>query len=100
MPSPTPFGPMTLRLIEVLDAFAASLRHLGEIRWADWVMESARLLRCNDYTGIEHFLSAHGGMGSINDIHLPRDEEGQVFESLGLLAWSLAKAIQRDHESG
>ena len=45
--------------------------------WADWLTRDAARIRRLDFYGVEHLLSAFGGMGSLNDIGLaepsPRD---------------------------
>lgn len=37
-------------------------------RWARWLADDARRIAGSDASGIEHFLSAFGGMGHLNDI--------------------------------
>ena len=67
----------------------------------------ARLINSN-YSGIEHFLAAYGGIGSLNDVVLGQSckhgvfqwEPGHValnetFAALREHAWQLADAIKR-----
>lgn len=56
---------------------AESLQHASEFllkhgvpSWAAWLAKDARLVRNGDYYGVEHLLSAFGGMGSLNDLVL------------------------------
>ena len=63
-------GPDTVRLVELLDEAAALLRSCGDAHWASWLEKDGKYLRAGDFRGIEHFLGAFGGMGSINDLIL------------------------------
>jgi hypothetical protein len=56
------------RLAGLVEKWAALLRkYHGENHWVKWLEGDARLLRISDFRGVEHLLSAFGGMGSIND---------------------------------
>jgi len=46
------------------------LSSVGEERWANWLSVDEQRIRRLDFYGIEHLLSAFGGMGSINDLVL------------------------------
>lgn len=62
------------QLVVVLESISTTLTAFGEKHWADWVAEDARRLRHGDLSGAAHFLSAFGGMGSINDLYIcPRN---------------------------
>jgi len=64
----------TQLLIETLDGLVPTLRHQGEEHWAAWLESDRDLLRRGDYEGARHFMSAFGGMGSLNDqLFLPPD---------------------------
>lgn len=70
------------RLAELIEAAEALLSSHGERKWSGWLARDARLIRSLDVQGVEHFLSAFGGMGSINDLvlhpmngHLIRESE-------------------------
>jgi hypothetical protein len=63
-------GPKTTELVTLLEAVASLLRSCGEEHWASWLEKDAVLLSASDFGGIEHFLGAFGGMGSINDLVL------------------------------
>ena len=67
----------------------------------------ARLLD-SDFSGIDYLLSAHGGVGSLNDVVLGLSNEGgasgwkpghvelnEKFAALRNRAWELADAIKR-----
>lgn len=58
------------RLAELLEAAQALLSSHGETRWSAWLAQDAKRVRDLDLYGIEHFLSAFGTMGSINDLVL------------------------------
>lgn len=53
----------------IQEASALLLTH-GEKSWGDWLRIDARRVRSLDFYGVEHMLSAFGGMGSINDLVL------------------------------
>ncbi len=68
-------------------------------------------LKDSDYSGLEYFLSAFGGMGSFNDIILGQSfqdgvfawkpgykELNEHFEKLLSKAWELATNIKRGYE--
>ena len=74
-------GPEVRKLISVLDAAASLLRSCGENHWADWLENDAALLRAGNVEGgIQHFLGAFGGMGSINDVVLTPISGQQIAE--------------------
>jgi hypothetical protein len=50
-----------------VDTAARLLRDSGPEHWATWLEKDARLIRQKDLYGVEHVLSAYGGMGSLND---------------------------------
>jgi hypothetical protein len=53
-------------LAQMLDQAEALLRSYGQVRWAEWLTKDERLIRSLDGYGLEHLLSAYGGMGSLN----------------------------------
>jgi hypothetical protein len=57
-------------LSQLLDEASDLLSLHGLTRWAEWLSKDARLISASDFFGIEHLLSAFGGMGSINDVVL------------------------------
>lgn len=84
-----------LQLGEALDHIGSALASCGQAHWAGWLHGDAERLRCGDLSGISHFLSAFGGMGSLNDISLPFDSsiQGDISE-----AYDLAKTLERQFE--
>jgi hypothetical protein len=70
--------------------------------WADWVETDSERVRGGDFCGVEHFLSAFGGMGSLNDLRFdaPLNEGSSSgsadFDRLKERAWGLAKAAARN----
>ena len=98
-------GPNTDKLIEVLDELVLLLRDLDHHHWSQWMAESARRLRRDDFSGITHLRSAYGGMGSFDDIlpllaDSPGQAEAERARALRAAAWDLAEAIRRDVRSG
>lgn len=56
------------QLINLLEDAVQLLQSHGINHWADWLSEDITDLKKNDLRGIEHLLSAYGGMGSLNDV--------------------------------
>jgi hypothetical protein len=88
-----------------LDEAEVLLRSHEQTQWADWLCKDARLIRGLDFHGIEHLLSAYGGMGSINDIVLQRSnqsglyvatEENKRFDTLRAEIYSAAKKLKSE----
>ena len=46
------------------------LARYGEVHWAEWIRKDAAAIERGDRRGVVHFLSAFGGMGSLNDVML------------------------------
>jgi len=67
------------------------LRSLNEAPWAEWVEQERQRIEIGDAYGIEHFLAAFGGMGSLNDLNV----DGRTREMISRCC-SLAREIQRD----
>lgn len=57
-------------LIAALDEIVELLRKHEVTGWADWLAKDAQLLRDTDFSGVEHLMSAFGGMGSLWDFGL------------------------------
>lgn len=95
-------------LADAMDAVVAFLR--ARVRepgdrmafWANWVYTDSDRVRRGDHYGIEHFLSAFGGMGSINDLLFDAPSNADSwsgsaeFDRLKERAWELANAAARD----
>jgi hypothetical protein len=57
-------------LASMLDEVVALLRAAGLASWAEWFERDADRIRSRDSSGVEHLLTAYGGMGSFNDVVL------------------------------
>ena len=101
----------TADLLLTLDTLATLLRRYKVAHWADWISGDAQRIRFGDSTGIEHLLSAYGGMGSLNDLvicvengHPIADEDvsavNEAFLSLKTRAYELAQQVRRTRPSG
>jgi hypothetical protein len=55
-------------LARITQEVADLLMSVGERHWGQWLENDAELIRSSDFRGVEHVLSAFGGMGSINDL--------------------------------
>jgi hypothetical protein len=60
--------PDVARLAAAMDELAEFLRGQRQARWAGWVATDAATIRRGDARGLIHFLSAFGGMGSLDDL--------------------------------
>lgn len=58
---------MTTELVSILEECARQLRAANAPHWAAWLEKDARELREGDFHGIEHFLGAFGGAGSLTE---------------------------------
>jgi hypothetical protein len=59
-------------LESLLDETIALLKQHGEDHWAGWLRISRQRLAAGDAYGLDHLLSAFGGMGSFNDLVVMR----------------------------
>lgn len=55
-------------LAERIDAASRLMCSCGELHWGVWLARDAAAIRNLDLRGVEHFLAAFGGMGSITDL--------------------------------
>jgi hypothetical protein len=69
----------------------AQLRSIKDAHWAEWVEQERRRIEIGDAHGIEHFIAAFGGMGSLNDVNV----DGRTRETISR-CYNLAREIQRD----
>jgi hypothetical protein len=60
--------PEIQELVELLNATKLLLAKYGETQWSEWLAKDSLLIKNLDLHGVEHLLSAYGGMGSINDL--------------------------------
>ena len=96
--------PKTQALLEALDELVTIFESHGEQHWSQWIRGDAAELRRGNLEGVRHFLSAFGGMGSLNDRYLcpengdriTKAEVATVAARLSELrseAWSLAREV-------
>ena len=94
-------------LASMLDETAELLRESGFVGWAAWFEIDAKRIRSLDFFGIEHLLTAFGGMGSFNDVVLhSRNEDGspghalhaenEKLDSLRTSIYNLANKLARE----
>ena len=97
-------GSKTQELLETLDNLATLLESHGDQHWSKWIRDDASNIRAGDLYGVRHFLTAFGGMGSLNDRFLCKQNGDKITEeetpsvnarlSQGITkAWGLAQAI-------
>src|ERR1700692_4794798 len=73
--------PRIQQLLKLLDDISAQLSGYGETHWSGWIAGDASRLRRGDLYGITHFLSAFGGMGSLNDLIICRQNGHRITEA-------------------
>lgn len=94
-------------LTKLLEEASELLRMFEQEAWANWLSLDAARIRNSDFYGVEHLLSAFGGMGSLNDvvfvdklkvgqvIHMPV-AENERFASLRSRIYDLAAKLRRE----
>ncbi len=98
--------PDVIRLADALDDLASFLVAHAEPTWGEWIAKDASSVRRGDGYGVTHFLSAFGGMGSLNDVafhpmngnaaSIPEAEElNRQLRNLVSKAWTQADALRR-----
>lgn len=55
-------------LVRLIQEASELLRRHDVTFWADWLADDAARIRRQDFSGIEHLLSAYGAMGSLTDV--------------------------------
>jgi hypothetical protein len=88
-------------LSKYLNEIANLLEASGDKHWASWLRQDAVSIENGDIRGIRHFLSAFGGMGSINDSYGffdPKKKETElskeeIISSRLDAAWNLARLL-------
>jgi hypothetical protein len=79
-------------LTRKLDIAEALLHSFDQIHWADWLRKDAQRIRGLDFYGIEHLLSAYGGMGSLNDVVLQtNDHRGLLLPQAENERWDMLR---------
>jgi hypothetical protein len=78
-------------LLSEMTALVDRLRNEAQPSWSEWVEADRLRIAAGDGRGLDHFLSAFGGMGSLNDVEM----DAQTRE-LCSRCWTLARELQRD----
>jgi hypothetical protein len=79
---------------------AALLRAEGHEKWARWLDTDARRIDAGDIYGLQHLLSAFGGMGSLSDLHVAGadPQRGQRIDHLMGEVAAMARELWRQAE--
>jgi hypothetical protein len=96
-------------LAEASDDIVALLKRFGEAEWSTILARDSALIRSGDFYGVERFLRAFGGMGSLNDLVLtgfgdlivkPSDssEINSMLSTLRGRAYAIARDLAREFE--
>ncbi len=94
------------KLSDLLKQLASLLSKYNRDHWANWLSKDAKWIENGDFYGVEHFLSAFGGMSSLNDVvfhpangdELTDDKTKQVNENFLKLkseAYQLANNLKK-----
>ncbi|MBI4625708.1 MAG: hypothetical protein HY736_21120 [Verrucomicrobia bacterium] len=98
---------MTTLLAQHIEKIIALIEEVGDAHWTTWLKQDAADLRAGDQRGVRHFLSAFGGMGSLNDLiicpenrhRVKKEEVDAVNRKLTAMledAWNLARTLAGD----
>ena len=77
-------------LLAEMTALADRLRN-AHPSWSEWVAADRLRIAAGDGGGLDHFLSAYGGMGSLSDV-----ETDAQTRQLCSRCWTLARELQRE----
>lgn len=88
-------GPETQKLVSALSKLEMLLIAQGEGNWVEWVRRSNDEIQSGDLYGVERFLGALGGMGSLNDVAWSDEAATDQFRALIADAYDLATSIRR-----
>ena len=87
-------GPKTQKLSSRLSKLEKLLITQDEQYWAAWVRRSNDEIRNGDFHGVESFLGALGGMGSLNDVVCSDIDATEQLRALITDAYDLATSIK------
>ena len=99
-------GPKTKEIASLLRNLVAFLERYDEQHWSSWIARDLPAIENGDFRGVEHSLSACGGMGSLHDLLIcPTNgheisegavpEVNQEFRRIKSNAWTLENEIRR-----
>jgi hypothetical protein len=73
-------GPKTKKLLLVLEEAIDLLKHHDVTHWEDWLEKDKQRIAKADFYGVEHLLSAFGGIGSLNDLYICKENGHRIEE--------------------
>ena len=94
--------PDIARLSTLVEEASSILHAHAHPSWATWLAQDARRIRALDFYGLEHLLSAYGGMGSLNDVVLSASQHGtnkdinERFDTVRQQIYELATKLARE----
>lgn len=96
-----PLHPDVQALSSALHDLERFLRKQDQEHWAGSVGRCARVVDQSDAYGVEQFLRLFGGMGSLNDLVLWRDDdplkaENEKLDELRSRAWTIANSLAHE----
>lgn len=85
-------------LLEAMEDLRVLLERHGARRWAAWIRKDVAAIRRGEGRGVDHFLSAFGGMGSLNDLIIcPENGHRIARDDVERVNRRLAEARSRAH---
>lgn len=96
--------PKIQELLESLDELATIFELHGDQDWSQWIRHHASEIRRGNLGAVRHFLTAYGGMGSLNDRYLCTQNGDRITDAETAYvnaqlsqarsnAWSLAREL-------
>ena len=82
------------RLVDDLGTLYEFLDDPSESRWREWMGNARRQIVAHDGEGLTYLLRAYGGMGSFNDLPMPREMErvkARVYDDASALLLDLER---------
>jgi flagellar motor switch protein FliN/FliY len=88
--------PDVQRFATLLRKIESLLSEHGEVHWAAKIVACLSSVERSDAHGLYRFLSFFGGMGSLNDVVLSRDND--MLRAALSQAWELGNSLARDEK--
>jgi hypothetical protein len=83
-------------LLASLTQAIALLNDARELHWAEWLEKDRKLIEAEDFYGIEHLLSAFGGMGSFSDVAVQPSAKNAELKWARERIYEIAYSLRRE----
>ena len=87
------------RVPELLAALTQAiplLKEAKELHWAEWLEKDRKLIEAEDFHGVEHLLSAFGGMGSLGDVGMQTPSKNAELRWVMGRIYEIAQSLRRE----